>query len=238
MKKAIVIGASSGIGRSLAELLARRGYAVAIAGRRVDLLAEVQRRSPNIFQIKSIDVAHPADAMRSFEELIAEMGGMDLAIVSSGVGFPNHDLSWDPECATIAVNVAGFAAMANVAARHFATCGSGHLVGVSSIAALRGNGSAPAYNASKAFVSNYLEGLRLKFAKLNLPVTVTDVQPGFVNTAMAQGDGLFWVASPEKAAEQIFDAIKRRRAHVYVTKRWRLIAWLLKILPAFLHKKL
>ena len=69
----------------------------------------------------------------------------------------------------------------------------GHIVGISSIAAIRGNGDAPAYNASKAFVSNYLEGIRQKVSKLNLNITVTDIQSGFVDTAMAKGEGLFWV---------------------------------------------
>ena len=74
-------------------------------------------------------------------------------------------------------------------------------------------GAAPAYNASKAFVSNYMEGLRQKVRKPNLPITVTDIQPGLVDTAMAQGEGLFRVAPPEKAARQIHEVIKRRRKH-------------------------
>ena len=114
---------------------------------------------------------------------------------------------------------------------------SGHIVGISSVAAIRGSGNEPAYNASKAFQSNYLQGLRQKFHKLKLPVAVTDVQPGFVDTAMAQGEGLFWVAPPEKAAQQIFNSIRKRRKHVYVTRRWRLIAWLLKILPDSLYDR-
>ena len=86
-------------------------------------------------------------------------------------------------------------------------------------------------------MSNYLQGLRHKFAKLRLPISVTDVQPGFVDTAMAKADHKFWVASPEKAAQQIFEAIRKRKKHVYVTKRWRIIAWLIKILPDWLIHK-
>jgi len=103
---------------------------------------------------------------------------------------------------------------------------------------LRGSGATPAYNASKAFVSNYMEGLRQKVSKLKLPITVTDVQPGLVDTAMAQGEGLFWVAPPEKAARQIFDVIKSRRERAYVTKRWRAIAWLLKAVPDYIYNKM
>jgi short-subunit dehydrogenase len=104
--------------------------------------------------------------------------------------------------------------MVNIAVAHLEARGSGHLVGISSIAALRGNRVAPAYNASKAFVSNYLEGVRNRFAKLKLRVAVTDVQPGYVDTPMAKGN-LFWVASPEKAARQILAATRARRHHVY-----------------------
>ncbi len=136
------------------------------------------------------------------------------------------------------VNVTGFVIMANVAMHHFLSKGSGHLVGISSIAAIRGDDSAPAYNASKAFISNYLAGLRKKISKAGLPIVVTDVQPGFVDTAMAKGDGLFWVASPQKAAQQIYKAIKKKKKHVYVTKRWKLIGWLMKTMPEFIYNRM
>ncbi len=139
---------------------------------------------------------------------------------------------------TIDVNVSGFAAMANVAMKHFLSKGSGHLVGISSIAAIRGDDSAPAYNASKAFVPNYLIGLRKKISKARLPIVITDVRPGFVDTAMAQGDGLFWVAPPQKAAQQIFAAIEKKKKHVYVTKRWKLIGWMMKIVPDFIYNRI
>lgn len=115
---------------------------------------------------------------------------------------------------------------------------SGHIAGISSIAAIRGPGKAPAYNASKSFMSNYLEGLRQKASKSGIAITVTEIQPGFVNTAMAKGEGLFWVAPPEKAAWQIFKAITGKKKHAYITKRWRSIAWLLKIMPRWIYNKL
>jgi short-subunit dehydrogenase len=166
------------------------------------------------------------------------MEGVDLVVISSGVGFINKDLEWPQEKKTIDVNVLGFAAMSNVAMHHFLPKASGHLVGISSIAALRGSSLAPAYNASKAFISNYLEGMRMKAVQSGSSITVTNIQPGYVDTAMAKGKGKFWVASPDEAAEQIYGAIKRRRKHVYVTKRWMLVAWLLKIMPDFLHNRI
>ena len=114
-------------------------------------------------------------------------GGVDLAIITAGIGHENPDLAWRPEAETIAVNVTGFAAMAGVAMRHFIARGSGHLVGISSIAGIRGDGRAPAYGASKAFVARYLQALRHKVAKQKLPLHITDIQAGFVDTAMAQG---------------------------------------------------
>jgi short-subunit dehydrogenase len=84
--------------------------------------------------------------------------------------------------------------------------GSGHLVGISSIAALRGDRESPAYNASKAFESNYLKELRQKVRNSRLSIIITDVKPGFVDTAMAKGDGIFWAAPVEKAAVQIYNA--------------------------------
>lgn len=238
MRKAIIIGASSGIGRELARVLAQDGYTLGLVGRRVDLLNALQRELPAPSFVRQVDVSQTSEAMGQMEGLIGEMGAVDLIVISAGVGFINTDLDWEKEKAAIDTNVSGFAAMANVAVRHFIRQSSGHLVGISSIAALRGSGASPAYNASKAFMSNYMEGLRQKMYKLKLPVIVTDVQPGLVDTAMAQGEGLFWVAPPEKAAQQIYKVIRSRRKHAYVTKRWRSIAWLLKLAPDRLHRKM
>jgi short-subunit dehydrogenase len=229
MKSAIIIGASSGIGRALAVTLSLDGYRVGVVPRRTDLLAELQAELAGPCVIRTVDVSQPELAMPLLRELIDELGDVELFIVSAGTGFENAALAWEPERDTITLNVLGFAGMVNVAVAHLETRGSGHLVGISSIAAPRGSRVAPAYNASKAFESNYLQGVRYRFWKLKLPVVVTDVQPGFVDTCMAGGD--FWMASPQKAARQIAAAIRGRRARVYVTRRWRLIAWLLRVVP-------
>lgn len=238
MSKAVIIGASSGIGRALATILASNGYNIGVAARRANLLAALGAELPAPVVVKAIDVSKPAEAMPRLRELIAEMGGVELFVISAGTGFINWGLGWEREQETIDVNVSGFAAVVNVAVEHLQARGSGHIVAISSLAALRGHGDAPAYHASKAFISSYLQGLRHKFRKLKLPIAVTDVQPGFVNTAMAKGEGLFWVASPEKAARQIFAAIRQRKRQVYVTKRWRLIAWFLKAAPDWLYHRL
>lgn len=237
MKKAIIIGATSGIGRELAKILSLNNYVVGMAGRRTELLSSLRREISESY-IKRIDVTKSEEAITLLNELIQEMGGMDMIVICSGVGFINPELDWKLEKETIGVNISGFATIANAAFKYFANQGSGHIVGISSIAAIRGSGEAPAYNASKAFVSNYLEGLRQKASKSGIGITVTEIQPGFVDTAMAKGEGLFWVAPPEKAARQIFKAITVRKNHAYITKRWRLIAWLLKIMPRWIYNKL
>jgi short-subunit dehydrogenase len=235
---AIVIGASSGIGRALAIKLSADGYRVGLVARRTDLLTELARQLPKPGVVKTIDVSQPDVAIPLLQSLVDELGDVEVFIVSAGVGFENDPLAWAPERDTIAVNVLGFAAMVNVAAAHLAARGSGHLVGISSLAALAGNFAAPAYSASKAFASNYLDGVRYRFGKLNLPIAVTDIQAGFVDTAMAKSEKRFWVASPEKAADQILAAMRRRAPRAYVTRRWRLIAWLLKIIPDAILRRL
>jgi short-subunit dehydrogenase len=238
MKSAIIIGASSGIGRALAVALSLDGYRVGVVARRTDLLARLQAELTSPCVIRTVDVSRPELAMPLLRELIEELRDVELFIVSAGTGFDNPALEWAPERDTIAVNVLGFAAMVNVAVAHLESRGSGHLVGISSLAALRGNGVAPAYAASKAFVSNYLQGVRYRFKKLKLPIVVTDVQPGFVDTRMAKADRLFWVSSPQTAARQIAAAIRGRKQRVYITRRWRLIAWLLRVLPDAVYSKL
>jgi short-subunit dehydrogenase len=237
MKRAIIIGASSGIGRELAKSI-RNGYVVGVMARRVQLLDELGKEVKGTLFVQNIDVADVESAIKTLAEFIKEMGGVDLIVISAGTGEINNSLSWHLENETIKTNVSGFAALVNVAMHHFTEKGSGHLVGISSIAALRGGRESPAYNASKAFESNYMEGLRQKVRKSGLPITITDIKPGFVNTAMAKGDGIFWAAEPEKAAEQMYHVIKRKKSTAYITRRWVLIAWLIKLLPGFIYERL
>jgi short-subunit dehydrogenase len=236
MKKAIVIGASSGIGRELAKILSQNGYVVGVMARRVHLLNELRNEIKDELLVQEIDVADVKPAMETLANFIKEMGNVDLIVISAGTGELNKDLNWQLENQAIRTNVTGFAALANVAIHHFIKKGSGHLVGISSIAAFRGGKVSPAYNASKAFESNYMEGLRQKIGRL--PITVTDIKPGFVKTDMAKGNGIFWAAPPDKAAMQIYRAIKRKKSHAYITRRWRFIAWLLKAIPGPIYERL
>ncbi len=237
-RNAIIIGASSGIGLALARDFSRLGYTLGLGARRVELLDEAAGTLPTRVVTKYVDVTDPEAAREQLRSLIGELGSVDAFVISSGVGHENPQLDWELERATIATNVLGFAAMATVAAEHLASRGSGTLVGISSVAAVRAHGGAPAYGPSKAFVSHYLAALRHRFAKMGSRVVVLDVKPGFVDTAMAKGDGLFWVASPEVVSKQIIRAIDRQRTEVYVTRRWRLVAWVLRLLPGAVYKRM
>jgi short-subunit dehydrogenase len=230
-KNVIIIGASSGIGKELAKVFSENGFTLGLTARRLELLSQIAKELPGSSFVKHMDVSNTNEAIKAIEQLIEEMGGVQTIVINAGIGFINPDLDWEKEKNTIDVNVAGFTAMATTAMKHFIKQGFGHLVGISSISAIRGSSHAPAYSASKAFMSHYLEGLRLITLKKKIPVTITDIQPGFVDTAMAKGDKLFWVATPRTAALQIFEAIEKKKTHAYITKRWRLIAWLLKLTP-------
>jgi len=197
--KAIVIGATSGIGRELVRVLHLNKYLVGATGRRTDLLEELKSQLQSELYVKEIDVTKP-NAQSMLQSLITEMQGVDIIVISAGTG--DLKTNWETEKETIETNVIGFTSMANAAFQYFSHKGSGHIVGISSIGAIRG-GAAPAYNASKAFVVNYLQGLRLRSHKQGTKIIITDIQPGFVDTQMAKGSDLFWVASPEKAATQI-----------------------------------
>ncbi|WP_254863147.1 SDR family NAD(P)-dependent oxidoreductase [Halovivax gelatinilyticus] len=246
---AIVVGASSGIGEALVRTLAERGYDVGLAARRTDRLNEIASEIPTTAHVATMDVTETDSARETFFALAERMGRVDLVVVSAGVGELNRSLEWEPASETVAVNVRGFTAIASAAMAYFETRAEaptdgsnrrydGHLVGISSVAARFGNPGAPTYNASKAYVSRYLEGLRTRQETRPTNVTITTVEPGFVDTEMAMGETLFWMSSPETAAAQIATAIEKRRSHVFVTRRWRLVAWLFEVLPEPIVRRL
>jgi len=238
MPNAIVFGGTSGIGKELAAILVGAGYNVAVTGRRLELLEEISKNCPINIVIKQHDVKDISQTELVFKELADEFKTIDLIIHSSGVGYENPKLNWDKEQDTILTNVLGATRIYDLAFNLFIKQGFGHLVAISSIASLRGNRESPAYFASKAYQVNYLESLYFKSKEIkDGKVYITDIRPGFVNTKMALGDGIFWMSSPAKASKQIYSAIRRKKRRVYISKRWNLIAWILKIAPSWLMKK-
>ncbi|MFN6334969.1 MAG: SDR family NAD(P)-dependent oxidoreductase, partial [Sphingobacteriales bacterium] len=206
--------------------------------RREELFQSIKTQETSRIVFKKMDVQDVSTLEPIGNELVRQLGGLDLLIISAGIGEENKNLNFDVENNVIKTNIQGFTCMADWAVRYFKEQGYGHLVNISSIAGIRGNGIAPSYNATKAYQINYLEGLRINVKDYGSSITITDVRPGFVDTPMAKGEGLFWVASVQKAAEEIFEAIKQKRKVVYITKRWGLIALLLKVIPFSMLKRI
>ncbi|NUB92792.1 SDR family NAD(P)-dependent oxidoreductase [Haloterrigena sp. SYSU A121-1] len=239
---AIVVGGSSGIGEALARALADEGYEIGLAARRTERMREIGAELPTESSVATMDVTDTDDAREGFFELAAAMRSVDVVVISAGTAAMNPDLEWEAERETVDVNVRGFTAIATAAMAYFEStpdrsrAGDGHLVGISSVAAHFGVGGVQAYNASKAYVSTYLEGLRARQADRDADVTITTVEPGFVDTELSMGG--FWECSPETAAAQIVRAIHKQRNHVYVPRRWRLVAWFLKAMPESVLQRL
>jgi len=238
MKKAIIIGATSGIGKGLAKILAENNYRVGITGRRTELLKELKDQYPDSFFVKSFDIRDTDTTIKLLDELTIESGGLDLLIISSGTGELNDPLDFNIELQTIETNVTGFTCIADWAFNYFEKQKYGHLVAITSIGGLRGGRQAPSYNATKAYQINYIEALRQKASNLKMPITVTDIRPGFVDTDMAKGEGKFWVQPVEKVSRQIYKAIRRKKKIVYVTRRWGIVAFIIKLIPRFIYNRM
>jgi short-subunit dehydrogenase len=228
-RRVVIVGASSGIGEALARELADRGAILGLTARRESRLETIAEEVPTEAHVARMDVTETGVARDTFDSLVEEMGGLDVAVLNAGVALDNRDLDWQPGRRTIDVNVRGFAALATAAMDTFREQGHGHLVGTSSVAAHVGNSVAPDYHASKAYVSRYLDGVRYRAADLDTDVTVTTIEPGYVDTDLATGD--FWLVDVDTAAEQMADAIEANLRHAYISRRWRLVAWVLAVLP-------
>ena len=158
--------------------------------------------------------------------------------VCSGVGEINPLLDYTVEKPTIETNVMGWTFVIDMLYNIFEHQKQGHLIAITSVGGLRGEPMSPAYSASKAYQINYMEALRKKAFKDNGNILVTDIRPGLVDTAMAKGDGLFWVMPVEKVAKQICYAIQKHKSKAYVTTRWHIIAIIMKFFPFELYKRM
>lgn len=235
--KVIIIGSTSGIGRRMAEIYAEKGFRVGITGRRLELLEEIKSQYPDQIEWQCFDVTG-TENIEKINSLAQKIGGLDLLIYSSGIGEISKELDWQLDKRTVATNVNGFIEIANWGFNYFAKQGHGTLVTISSIASNRGNGWAPAYSASKAFQNNYFEGLSLKALKLKKNISIICIEPGFVDTDMAKGKGKFWVVPVDKAARQMIAGIEKKKRKIYISKRWWIVAKLMKLFPYFIYKKL
>ncbi|MCB9493131.1 MAG: SDR family NAD(P)-dependent oxidoreductase [Epsilonproteobacteria bacterium] len=244
-KRAIVVGATSGMGRQVAKKLAtEEGYEVGITGRRLNLLESLKQEIGEKAHIKQVDVTKPDEAKRAIRELIEELGGLDLFIVSVSAANDNVNETNNHEANLLRLNVdlLGFWHMADLAFEYFKTQGHGHLVGLSSMSGLVGEASSPVYSGCKAFIQRYLEGCYNYIQQNNLSnIYVTDIVPGWVEIEAEDVHKIpnaYWVETTQDAANEIIEAIKEKKQRAYITKRWEFIAFLYQVCPTWLYNKI
>lgn len=238
MKKAIVIGASSGLGNEVAKLLLVDGWQLGIAARRVERLEEFKAQAADRVEVQALDVTSD-DAPQALEALIEKVGGMDLFFYASGVGNQNMELEPAIELKTVATNGMGFTRMIGAAYRYMAEHGGGHIAAISSIAGTKGLGAAPSYSATKAFQNTYIQSLEQQARMRGLNIVFTDLRPGFVATALLGDNPKYpMLLKPEKVAREMVRAIKHRR-HVWVIDwRWRIATAMWRRIPRCLWRRL
>jgi len=237
-KKAIIIGASSGIGREVARLLLADGWTLGVAARREELLQELKASAPERVEVMAIDVT-TADAGERLLTLVHQIGGMDLYFHASGIGKQNRTLETDIELRTMDTNAVGFTRMIDTAYRYFAEKGEGHIAAITSIAGTKGLGPAPAYSATKALQATYLQALEQQAHSRGLKIRFTDIRPGFVDTALLNDSFPYpMLMRPEAVARDIVHSIYRRRHVRIIDYRYRLLTFLWRLIPRSLWRRL
>jgi short-subunit dehydrogenase len=242
--KAIVVGASSGIGAALVQELVRQGYTVAALARREVRLAELcdsinKGPGPGRAVAYTHNVTHFEETAAVFQQVVSDLGGLDLLIYVAGVqpALTADEYSFEKDESMIKVNLLGAMAWLGQAAVRFQRTGRGQIAAISSIAGDRGRRLNPGYNASKAGLDTYLEGLRNRLTQHG--VTVTTLKMGFVDTVLlANAPKTMWVISPEQAAGRIYRAIRRRKQMVYIPGRWRMVSLIIRAIPSFIFRRL
>ena len=237
-RRAIVMGATSGIGREVALCLAREGWLVGIAGRRKKLLDSLMAEEPGIMVSRTVDVNDP-DAPWQLMALVDELGGMDLYFHSSGIGWQNMALDTEKELLTVQTNALGFTRMLTAAFRYLAESGrAGRLACITSIAGTKGLGAAPAYSATKRFQSHYLECLTQLARMRRLPISVTDIRPGFVATPLIAGSKFPMQLRAELVARSIVRAVSNGRSVKVVDWRYAVLTFVWRLVPRWLWVRL
>lgn len=238
MKRIVVVGATSGIGREVALQLARRGCRVGVAGRRDEALQTLKAEAPDRVVYRKMDVNAP-DAADRLLALVEDLGGMDVFVLSAGIGRQNPDLHTDIELATAQTNVLGFIRMVDTAYAYFRKQGSGHIAVTSSIAGTKGLGAAPAYSATKRFQNTYIDALAQLARMQSVKIRFTDIRPGFVDTDLLRGDKKYpLLMSPRRVAARIVRALRRRERVCVIDGRYRVIVFFWRLIPRFVWERL
>ena len=229
-KKVIIIGATSGIGREVANISIAQGWKVGVAGRRAQELETLRQTAPDQVFTQVLDVTDK-NANQKLDELIEQIGGMDVFLLSSGIGKQNYTLEADIELATAVTNVEGFIRMTNAAYHYFEKQGHGHLAIISSIAGTKGLGAAAAYSATKRFQHTYMEALE-QLARMNkINISFTDIRPGFVATPLLKKDSYPMLMKATDVAHQIVKAISRKKRIAIIDWRYRILVLFWRMIP-------
>jgi len=237
-KKAIIVGASSGIGLEVAKLLLTEGWQLGIAARREEQLLALKSTAPERIEAMTIDVTQ-TDAGERLLTLVERLGGMDLYFHSSGIGKQNRTLETDIELRTMETNALGFTRMIDTAYRYFARQGKGHIAAITSIACTKGLGPAPAYSATKALQATYLQALEQQARQRHLDIRITDIRPGFVDTALLSGTFRYpMMLRPEAVARDIINSIRKGRHVRIIDARYRVLTSFWRLVPNWLWRRL
>ena len=238
MKRAIVIGASSGIGKEVAQILINEGWTVGLAARRDGLMLSTMHAHPDTVKVAKIDVT-ASSAGENLNLLIKKIGGMDLFFYAAGIGKQNRELAEEPELATVRTNALGFTRMVGEAYRYFAKNGGGHIAVITSIAGTKGLGPAPAYSATKAMQSAYLQALDQQAHQRGLNIKFTDIRPGFVDTALLAGDFKYpMLMKPEQVAKDIVAAVKSGKHIAVIDWRYHLLTMFWRRIPRWIWRRM
>lgn len=237
MKRVIIIGATSGIGYEVAKDYLKMGWRVGVAGRREDALEKFRSMAPNMVEIQPLDVTRD-DAPEKLQILIDKLGGMNLFLLSSGIGSQNLELKPEIEINTARTNVVGFVRMVTAAFNYFKQQGGGHLAVISSIAGTKGLGSAPAYSATKRFQNSYINALAQLAHMEKLNIRFTDIRPGFVETDLLKDRDYPLLMKPERVAAHIIKALNRNKRIVMIDRRYAIIVFFWRMIPLWIWERL
>lgn len=235
--KAIIIGATSGIGRAITEQLAAKGWQLGIAGRRISVLQEMQSKNLNIIATQEIDVTND-NAVEGLNGLIGKMGGnVDMFLHSSGIGYQNVELDAERELATVMTNALGMTrmviAMFNYYVQHPEQ--KGQIAVISSIAGTKGLGAAPAYSSTKRYTRHYLECLsQLMHIRGIKNITITDIRPGFVRTPLLKGDKYPVQLDVNDAVRDILKGVLAHKSVVTVDWKYRILVFFRSLVPRWI----